>query len=84
MEQGTVKWFNNSKGYGFLVSADESKDVFVHFSSIAMDGYRTLKTGQNVLFEASQGPKGLHATALEIIEDDKKEQAAFTTLHPAK
>ena len=67
MEKGVVKWFNNSKGYGFLLSEDSSQDVFVHYSSISMDGYRTLKTGQSVMYEATSGPKGLHATAIEII-----------------
>lgn len=82
MEQGTVKWFNNSKGYGFLVSADKSKDVFIHYSSIAMEGYKTLKTGQTVLFEATSGPKGLHATALAISEQENK--PAFTKLDIAQ
>ena len=58
---GTVKWFNNSKGYGFLT--DESgNDVFVHYSAITMDGYKTLKQGDRVKFEAVQGEKGLQAT----------------------
>lgn len=69
MERGIVKWFNNSKGYGFLQAAEGSKDVFVHFSSISMDGYRTLRTGQPVLFEAVDSPKGLHATAIQILDE---------------
>lgn len=69
MERGTVKWFNNSKGYGFILSEDQAKDVFVHYSSITMDGYRTLRTGQPVMFEATAGPKGLHATAIEIVDN---------------
>ena len=68
MERGIVKWFNNSKGYGFLLSEDQSKDVFVHYSSITMDGYRTLRSGQPVLFEATSGPKGLHATSIQILD----------------
>ncbi len=67
MEKGIVKWFNNTKGYGFLLAEESSKDVFVHFSSIEMEGFRTLRTGQPVMFEAIEGPKGLHATAIEII-----------------
>ena len=70
MEKGVVKWFNNSKGYGFLLSEDSSKDVFIHYSSIGMDGYRTLRTGQAVMFEATDGPKGLHATEIEIIASE--------------
>jgi CspA family cold shock protein len=58
---GTVKWFNNAKGYGFVKADDKEEDVFVHFSAIDMDGYRTLKEGQKVQFEIGQGPKGLHA-----------------------
>ncbi len=57
---GTVKWFNPSKGYGFIGREDE-EDVFVHFSSIQMDGYRVLKQGQVVEFVVEEGPKGLQA-----------------------
>ncbi|WP_455825350.1 cold shock domain-containing protein CspD [Pseudomonas graminis] len=58
---GKVKWFNNAKGYGFIVEDGKSEDLFAHFSAIRMDGYKTLKAGQNVEFEIIQGPKGLHA-----------------------
>ncbi|MBP7983700.1 MAG: cold shock domain-containing protein CspD [Chromatiaceae bacterium] len=61
MMTGTVKWFNNAKGYGFVKADEKEDDVFVHFSAIDMDGYRTLKEGQKVQFEITQGPKGLHA-----------------------
>ena len=60
MEQGTVKWFNGSKGYGFI-SRSEGEDVFVHFKSVVMDGYKTLAEGDKVEFEIEQGPKGLQA-----------------------
>ena len=60
MPQGVVKWFNDSKGYGFI-EQDSGPDVFVHHSSIQMDGFRTLKPGQSVQFELEEGPKGLHA-----------------------
>jgi len=59
-EQGTVKWFNASKGYGFI-QRQSGEDVFVHFSSIQSDGYKTLNEGQKVEFEVKQGPKGLQA-----------------------
>lgn len=62
MRQGTVKWFNETKGYGFLAPADGSDDVFVHFSAIKGDGFRTLMEGQQVTFEVERGPKGLQAT----------------------
>ncbi len=61
MMTGTVKWFNNAKGYGFVKADEKDDDVFVHFSAIDMEGYRTLKEGQKVQFEITQGPKGLHA-----------------------
>lgn len=64
---GVVKWFNNAKGYGFVVADNHDQDIFVHFSSIAMEGYRTLKEGQRVQFEIDEGPKGLHAVGLEAI-----------------
>ena len=58
--QGTVKWFNNSKGFGFI-GRDDGPDVFVHYSAIAGDGYRTLQEGDRVEFEIVQGPKGPQA-----------------------
>lgn len=61
MPQGKVKWFNNAKGYGFIVEDGCSDDLFVHFSSIQMDGYKTLKAGQPVLFDKKPGDKGTHA-----------------------
>lgn len=64
MPSGIVKWFNNAKGYGFVTQDDSEEDVFVHFSAIEMDGYKTLKEGQAVEFEIEQGPKGLHAQNL--------------------
>jgi CspA family cold shock protein len=59
-EQGTVKWFSNEKGYGFISRA-EGDDVFVHFSAIEMDGFKTLTEGQQVEFEVVDGPKGKQA-----------------------
>ncbi|GAA0329352.1 MAG: transcription antiterminator/RNA stability regulator CspE [Morganella sp. (in: enterobacteria)] len=56
--KGTVKWFNESKGFGFITPADGSKDVFVHFSAIMTDGFKTLAEGQQVEFEVQDGPKG--------------------------
>ena len=61
MEQGTVKWFSNEKGYGFI-EREGGDDVFVHFSAIAMEGFKTLAEGQEVEFEIQSGAKGLHAT----------------------
>ncbi|MEJ2107899.1 MAG: cold-shock protein [Acidiferrobacteraceae bacterium] len=61
MATGTVKWFNESKGYGFISQDDGGKDVFVHFNSIQGTGFKTLAEGQRVNFEVEQGPKGLQA-----------------------
>ena len=61
MASGTVKWFSNAKGYGFILPDGGDEDVFAHFSAIEMDGYKTLKQGQKVEFEVNRGPKGLQA-----------------------
>ena len=60
MQQGTVKWFNAKKGYGFISDA-EGNDVFVHFSAIVSDGFKTLNEGQSVTFDIEDGPRGLQA-----------------------
>lgn len=62
MQSGTVKWFNNAKGYGFIVPTDGGEEVFVHFSTIESEGYKSLNEGQPVEFEHAQGPKGKQAT----------------------
>ena len=66
MATGTVKWFNNAKGYGFLVPESGGDDIFIHYSSIQMDGYRTLRAGQPVSFDIEEGPKGLHAVNIHL------------------
>ena len=67
MEKGVVKWFNGAKGYGFI-SRENGEDVFVHFSSIESEGYRTLNQGDEVEFEVTDGPKGLQATNVKKAE----------------
>jgi cold shock protein len=62
MPQGTVKWFNADKGYGFITPAEGGEDLFVHFSAIQIDGYKSLDDGQQVSFEVGQGQKGPQAT----------------------
>lgn len=62
MQAGTVKWFNEAKGYGFITPSDGSEDVFVHYSTIEGGGFKTLKEGQQVEYEATRGPKGLQTT----------------------
>ena len=64
--QGTVIWFNNQKGFGFIHRHDGEKDLFVHHSCINMEGYRTLKEGQKVAFEVEQGPNGLQAANVTV------------------
>ncbi|HSP01069.1 MAG: cold-shock protein [Thioalkalivibrio sp.] len=67
MSQGTVKWFNESKGFGFITPEDGGKDVFVHFSAIEASGFRTLAEGQLVSFEVTNGPKGLSAANVKPV-----------------
>ena len=62
MATGTVKWFNNTKGFGFIEQAEKEEDVFVHHSVIKGDGFKTLQPGQEVSFDIESGPKGLTAT----------------------
>jgi len=69
MAIGTVKWFNNAKGYGFILPDGGGDDLFAHYSAIQMDGYKTLKEGQKVQFELQEGPKGLHAANLQAASD---------------
>ena len=72
---GSVKWFNNKSGFGFITSSDgehAGKDIFVHYSAIAIEGYKTLKAGQLVDYEIQEGEKGLHA--INVIPLEQKPQ----------
>lgn len=66
MAIGTVKWFNAAKGFGFITPEDGGDDVFVHFSAIKSDGFRSLDNGQQVTYEVENGPKGLQATEVIV------------------
>ena len=81
MPTGRVKWFNNAKGYGFILPDEGDEDLFVHYSSILMDGYKTLKAGQLVTYEILKGPKGSHAIDINALDeaDDSSESPADTT-----
>lgn len=94
MPNGRVKWFNNSKGYGFILADAGGEDLFVHYSSIQMEGYRTLKAGEAVAFDTVPADRGFHAVAvhrLEVTEPAASDQStnagetdAETTHEPAK
>ena len=75
MAIGKVKWFNNAKGYGFVLPDEGGEDLFVHYSAIEMDGYKTLKAGQQVQFDIVEGPKGLHAVNIQDVEGEHTDSA---------
>ena len=86
MPTGKVKWFNNAKGYGFILPGEDGngEDLFVHYSSINMEGYKTLKAGQEVSYEIIQGPKGLHAINIGILSEEgvEPEEASAPAVQP--
>lgn len=75
MEAGTVRWFNNKKGYGFIQKKSDGKDIFVHYSAIAMDGYKTLQTNDVVSFDVVQGEKGPQAAQVVITSSAPTQEA---------
>ncbi|MEM7217508.1 MAG: cold shock domain-containing protein CspD [Pseudomonadota bacterium] len=87
MATGTVKWFNNAKGYGFVLPEGGGDDLFVHYSSIQMDGYKSLKAGQLVDYDVQEGPKGLHAVNIRaaskadaaLTQEESSEETAETS-----
>ncbi len=78
MPVGTVKWFNNVKGYGFILPDEGQEDLFVHFSSIQMTGYKTLKAGQKVEFDTVRADKGTHAVNIRTLESIDHKQRVPT------
>ena len=81
MSTGQVKWFNNAKGFGFILPDKGGEDLFAHYSAIGMDGYKTLKAGQLVSFDVVEGPKGLHAANIRALmeqTDDLSEANQIT------
>lgn len=84
MALGTVKWFNDAKGYGFISRADDGKDVFVHYSSITGEGFRTLTQGQTVEYDEQTGPKGLFAAkVLKVFEEGQMPSQASPQMQQA-
>lgn len=73
MPQGRVKWFNDSKGYGFINDDSHDEDIFVHYSQIQQDGFKTLEAGETVDFQVKESPKGLRAEEVERLEGDDDE-----------
>ena len=67
MNKGTVKWFNATKGYGFITNSENGEDVFVHFSGSVADGYKTLEEGQSVTFDITEGNRGPQATNVVVV-----------------
>lgn len=67
MNNGTVKWFNATKGYGFITNEETGEEVFVHFSGIVSDGYKTLEDGQKVTFETTEGNRGMQAVNVCVV-----------------
>ena len=78
MSTGQVKWFNNAKGFGFILPDDGGADLFAHYSAISMDGYKTLKAGQLVTFDAVDGPKGLHAANIKAVESARDDHLVLS------
>ncbi|WP_437880903.1 cold shock domain-containing protein CspD [Pseudomonas sp. LRF_L74] len=79
MLSGKVKWFNNAKGYGFIVAEGRDEDLFAHYSAIHMEGYKTLKAGQPVSFDIIQGPKGLHAVNISPVLANTSNESPATS-----
>lgn len=71
LQIGTIKWFSNAKGFGFILPNEGEGDIFVHYSAINIEGYKTLKAGQGVSYETERGDKGLHAINITPADPDQ-------------
>jgi len=83
MFSGKVKWFNNAKGYGFILADGREEDLFAHYSAIQMAGYRSLKAGQAVSFDIVHGPKGLHAVNISTVPAEVRSTTQAETAQDA-
>lgn len=83
MEMGTVKWFNNAKGFGFICPEGGGEDIFAHYSTIQMDGYRTLKAGQSVRFDVHQGQKAITPVLSCPLKQKRLHSSLIHCVHPA-
>lgn len=72
MTVGKVKWFNNAKGFGFVICDEHDEDLFAHYSSIQMEGYKTLKAGQAVEFDTVKADRGIHAVNIQVLPESAK------------
>ena len=81
MATGIVKWFNNAKGYGFILPDEGGEDLFAHFSAIHMDGYKTLRAGDTVEYKVVEGPKGLHAAGIRSVAVGSTQQTERLSVH---
>lgn len=82
MKSGKVKWFNNSKGYGFIRPDEGGEDLFVHYSYIEMEGYKTLKAGQAVSYQLTKADKGFHATNILCLDENQHASDSQDQDHP--
>jgi CspA family cold shock protein len=84
MPVGKVKWFNNAKGFGFIVCDEHKEDLFAHFSTIQMEGYKTLKAGQDVEFETVKSDRGIHAVNIQLVGTEISSTEAEKESEPTK
>ncbi|MDN3649432.1 cold shock domain-containing protein CspD [Reinekea marina] len=84
MPVGKVKWFNNAKGFGFIVCDEHKEDLFAHFSTIQMEGYKTLKAGQDVEFETVKSDRGIHAVNIQLIGAEQSTETAHVPAEEVK
>ena len=80
MNTGTVKWFDSQKGFGFITNEQSGKDIFVHFSGIALNGFKTLEEGQQVSFDTTQGPRGEQCKLYNVIRKALEPLQSFSSL----